>query len=593
MWNHGNYVASLSELGRWLAERAEELGCDDRPRDRRDAPARERRARGRRPHGGQGRRPGRRAPPELRAGLGASRARDDPRRGHAGPPDRRRARPVRAHVAPAGLGARRQGGLGGRAPARPRRPHDGVAAARVLAAPRVRRELPLPARRPHRLARARGRPRLRPTRPSPCTTCSRSSRATRASGGSSRAGSGSPGARRRSPRAASSAFPDRFNFPGGMIVGDGAGFVNVPSLKGIHYAVRSGTLAAETALEAVAPGRTAWTPGALDGYDEAVKASYIWSDLDRVRNMRPAFKHGFVRGAMLAGAALNTLGRFPRGDLDLQPDASSYLVLGDRSQSYPAPDGKLFFDKLSSVYLSGNQTRDDAPNHIRVRREVPRVVAEAWVHMCPRAGVRDRGGRARRPRGGSRHGRRHRLELRPVRRHHRQGRPAHAARGRLGPRIRPDVTSCTGHAGRRRPRLGHARQPSPPDAAPQLGDALAPLRRSRLPEGGALPADRLVQAARDAGADRVAHARGAPARGDHDLGRERGRGGRLRRGARGARLPRRHGAGRERAEGRGDAGLRRDRRPRGRGAGGGLRAGRGAPRVERPRVRPPLRRRRT
>ncbi|MBA2615534.1 MAG: 4Fe-4S dicluster domain-containing protein [Actinobacteria bacterium] len=177
--------------------------------------------------------------------------------------------------------------------------------------------------------------------------------------------------------------PDRFHFPGGMIVGDGAGFVNVPALKGIHYSVRSGTLAAETALESVAPGRTAWTPGALEGYDEAIRSSYIWSDLERVRNMRPAFKHGFVRGALLAGAALNSLGRFPRGNLDIQSDASSYLVLGDRSLSYPSPDGKLFFDKLSSVYLSGNQTRDDAPNHIRVRREVPRVVAEAWVHMCP------------------------------------------------------------------------------------------------------------------------------------------------------------------------------------------------------------------
>ena len=59
------------------------------------------------------------------------------------------------------------------------------------------------------------------------------------------------------------------------------------------------------------------------------------------------------------------------------------VFIGNRSKSYPKPDNELTFDKLSSVYLSGNQTRDDAPNHIRVRREVPRVVAEAWVHMCP------------------------------------------------------------------------------------------------------------------------------------------------------------------------------------------------------------------
>ena len=179
------------------------------------------------------------------------------------------------------------------------------------------------------------------------------------------------------------ALPDRFHFPGGMIIGDAAGFVNVPALKGIHYAMRSGMLAAETAVEAVRPGSTAWTPGALEGYDRAVRESYIWTDLRRVRNMRPAFRNGFVRGALVAGAALNSLGRLPPRDLALEPDARTDLFVGERDRTYPQPDGKLFFDKLSSVYLSGNKSRDDAPNHIRVRRTVPREVAEAWVHMCP------------------------------------------------------------------------------------------------------------------------------------------------------------------------------------------------------------------
>ncbi|MGI8606108.1 MAG: 4Fe-4S dicluster domain-containing protein [Gaiellaceae bacterium] len=178
-------------------------------------------------------------------------------------------------------------------------------------------------------------------------------------------------------------LPDSFSFPGGMIVGDGAGLVNVPALKGIHYAMRSGMLAAETALDAVRPGQTAWTPGALAGYDQALRESYIWKDLERVRNMRPAFKHGFVRGAAIAGAAMNSLGRFPPRDLTLEADASVPVFVGDREGTYPAPDGQLFFDKLSSVYLSGNKTRDDAPSHIAVRRQVRRDVAEAWVHMCP------------------------------------------------------------------------------------------------------------------------------------------------------------------------------------------------------------------
>jgi electron-transferring-flavoprotein dehydrogenase len=178
-------------------------------------------------------------------------------------------------------------------------------------------------------------------------------------------------------------LPDSLSFSGGMIVGDGAGLVNVPALKGIHYAMGSGMLAAETALEAIRPGQTAWTPGALAGYDHALRESYIWKDLKRVRNMRPAFKHGFVRGAVIAGAAMNSLGRFPPRDLKLEPDASVPVFIGDRAATAPASDGQLFFDKLSSVYLSGNKTRDDAPSHIAVRRQVRREVAEAWVHMCP------------------------------------------------------------------------------------------------------------------------------------------------------------------------------------------------------------------
>jgi len=189
------------------------------------------------------------------------------------------------------------------------------------------------------------------------------------------------------------ALPDRFHFPGGMIAGDGAGLVNVPALKGIHYAMRSGMLAAESAFETLAPGRTAWEPGALESYDQALRESYVWKDLERVRNMRPAFHHGFTRGAMLAGVALNTLGKLPPGDLKLERDAEVPVFVGDRVRSYPDPDGQLTFDKLSSVYLSGNKTRDDAPSHLRVDRKVRREVAEAWVHMCP-AQVYELGGAA-------------------------------------------------------------------------------------------------------------------------------------------------------------------------------------------------------
>jgi electron-transferring-flavoprotein dehydrogenase len=185
------------------------------------------------------------------------------------------------------------------------------------------------------------------------------------------------------PEGGFQALPDRFSFPGGMVVGDSAGFVNVPALKGVHYAMKSGIMAAEAAVEAVGPGSTAWAPGALEAYDDAVRESYIWTDLKRMRNMRPAFKHGFYRGALLAGLSLNTLGRFPPGTMALERDSDVPVAIGERAKDFPAADGKLVFDKLSSVYLSGNRTRDDAPSHIRVDTKVRREVAEAWAHMCP------------------------------------------------------------------------------------------------------------------------------------------------------------------------------------------------------------------
>jgi electron-transferring-flavoprotein dehydrogenase len=184
------------------------------------------------------------------------------------------------------------------------------------------------------------------------------------------------------PEGGLQALPRQLHFSGGMLVGDAAGFVNVPALKGIHYAIESGRLAAETAVGAVGPGATAWAPGGLAAYDEAVRASYIWSDLRRERNLRPAFQRGFVGGSVRAGMATASLGNVPPGDVALHADAEAALRQPSQ-RSYPKPDGTLTFDKLSSVFLSGNRTRDDAPNHIRVRREVPRRLAETWVAMCP------------------------------------------------------------------------------------------------------------------------------------------------------------------------------------------------------------------
>jgi len=179
------------------------------------------------------------------------------------------------------------------------------------------------------------------------------------------------------------ALPKQLHAPGLLICGDGAGLVNVPALKGIHYAIESGSLAAEAAFAALQRGQTPATPGALSGYDDALKQSFVWKDLYEVRNMRPAFGRGFLVGGALAGAMTASKGRFPPRDLQLERDADVDLLRTDRAKSYPAPDGKLTFDKLSSVFASGNKTRDDQPNHIVIQRDVPQDVAELWERMCP------------------------------------------------------------------------------------------------------------------------------------------------------------------------------------------------------------------
>ena len=99
--------------------------------------------------------------------------------------------------------------------------------------------------------------------------------------------------------------------------------------------------------------------------------------------MRQAFGRGFWLGGALASAMTATKGRFPPGDARAERDTEVELIRTGRARSYPAPDGVLTFDKLSSVYASGNRTRDDQPSHLRIRRRVPRELGDLWVRMCP------------------------------------------------------------------------------------------------------------------------------------------------------------------------------------------------------------------
>ena len=182
-------------------------------------------------------------------------------------------------------------------------------------------------------------------------------------------------------------LPERRYGEGVLMVGDAAGFVDVPSLKGIHYAMQSGIYAARAAFSALKSG--APSAPALAAYDTMVNQSYIASDLYRTRNMRLAFKDGFFVGGAKAGLMTLTGGRFPGGKIDMPEDASSPRVITPERPF--VPDNVLTFGKLDAVFKSGNATRDTIPSHLLVGRDISPEVADFYAHLCP-AGVYERVG---------------------------------------------------------------------------------------------------------------------------------------------------------------------------------------------------------
>jgi electron-transferring-flavoprotein dehydrogenase len=182
-------------------------------------------------------------------------------------------------------------------------------------------------------------------------------------------------------------LPERRYGQGVLLVGDAAGFVDVPSLKGIHYAMQSGIYAARAAFAALKSGATA--AEALASYDQSVNDSYIARDLYRTRNMRLAFKDGFFVGGAKAGLMTLTGGRFLSRKIDMQDDASAPRVVGPARPL--GPDNVLTFSKLDAVFKSGNATRDTIPSHLIVGQDIPPEVADFYSHVCP-AGVYERVG---------------------------------------------------------------------------------------------------------------------------------------------------------------------------------------------------------
>ncbi len=156
-------------------------------------------------------------------------------------------------------------------------------------------------------------------------------------------------------------------FPGGALVGDCAGFLNVPKIKGTHTSMKSGMVAAEAAAAVLNGGEA--RPALLSGYQEGLEASWVWEELRNSRNVRPAFaKFGFWGGLaysaldayLLRGKAPWTMGHHEDHET-LRPASQSKRI------EYPKPDGKLTFDRLSSVFLANTNHEEDQPVHLQLR----------------------------------------------------------------------------------------------------------------------------------------------------------------------------------------------------------------------------------
>ena len=182
-------------------------------------------------------------------------------------------------------------------------------------------------------------------------------------------------------------------FPGGALIGCSAGFVNVPRIKGTHTAMKSGMLAAEAAVEAIGAGRTR---DELSAYDANLRASWIAVELNKVRNAQPAVaRFGGLLGTMLAGAdmwmrtlkiGLPVTMRHRHTDAENTKPAEQFTKI-----EYPKPDGKISFDRLSSVFLSNTNHAEDQPSHLRLKDPtVPETVnwpiyAGPETRYCPAA----------------------------------------------------------------------------------------------------------------------------------------------------------------------------------------------------------------
>ena len=174
-------------------------------------------------------------------------------------------------------------------------------------------------------------------------------------------------------------------FPGGLLIGCGAGFLNVPKIKGSHNAMKTGMLAAEAAFEALA-GSDPAEDGVLGAYPRKLEGSWVYEELRKVRNFRPAFaKLGLWGGMLFGGAELKLLGGRAPWTLHHQHADHDCLMPAKTMPKidYPKPDGVVSFDRNSSVFLSNTNHEEDQPVHLRLKDPAVPVAHNLALYDAP------------------------------------------------------------------------------------------------------------------------------------------------------------------------------------------------------------------
>ena len=158
----------------------------------------------------------------------------------------------------------------------------------------------------------------------------------------------------------------KLTFPGGALVGDDAGFLNASRIKGTHAATKSGMLLAEAAFDALAAGRS---HDELTSYPEAFRASWLHDELHRARNFKPAMAKGLYAGSLIVGIDQVVFGGRAPWTLSHPKADHAALEPKDRFEpiAYPKPDGVLTFDRLSSVFVSNTNHEEDQPSHLTLK----------------------------------------------------------------------------------------------------------------------------------------------------------------------------------------------------------------------------------